>query len=145
MRITHTQAVLLVLVAVSCGGTVGTQEPIPAAWIANLQPKETDSPLTGFASMSILASGQSRANLTISNAIPATSHDWRIRMGSCDDPGQPLGPESAYPRLDVYEDGRASGTATLEQRLANDQKYSISVSRWGDDPVEIACGDFARS
>lgn len=143
---TYFKVVLLIGLVVSCGrGAVGTSEPIPDAWIADIYPFETASPLAGFASMSILPSDETRANLTLNGAVSGTSHPWRVRVGVCGDTGEVVGSEDSYPQLEVFEDGRASATATLSERLTSKQKYSVAVFGWGDDPVEIACGDFVRN
>ena len=150
------QSVLMKRVAFSCllplltgcasGGETDSR-PIPAAWTADVQGMVGTEP-GGFATVTVLPDGETRANLTLRSGTAGGRHPWRIREGRCpggdSEPG-PVGNEVGgaddYPPLEPNEGGNASGTAILGVMLARDAEYHLDVYESEENMSVVACGD----
>jgi hypothetical protein len=121
--------------------------PIPAAWTADVQAMVGTEP-GGFATVTVLPDGETRANLTLRGASAGGSHPWRIREGHCpsgdSEPGavgNEVGGAGDYPPLEPNDSGNASRTAILAIMLARDGEYHIDVYESEENMSVVACGD----
>lgn len=136
----------------SCAsGPETDSRPIPAAWTADVQGMVGTEP-GGFATVTVLPDGETRANLTLRGGTPGGRHPWRIREGRCPSGdseqgavGNEVGGAEAYPPLEPNEGGNASRTAILAIMLARDAEYHLDVYESEENMSVVACGDLQRS
>ncbi|MDX1622951.1 MAG: hypothetical protein R3199_03110 [Gemmatimonadota bacterium] len=141
-------AAAVTAVLAGCGVLGGRQvdrTPVPAAWTAQIA-ATAPTGHSGFATVSIMTTGQTRANVTLSGGAAGGDHPWFIHEGDCSDPGSIMGDEGSYPRLRPNERGNASATATLDVRLDPEEEYAIVV-HGGPENLEtvVGCGPLVRS
>ena len=134
----------LLLTGCASGGSTSDPRPIPAAWTGDVE-AVGDGEQGGFATVTVLPDGGTRANLTLRGGTPEGAHAWHIHAGDCgdepDDSAESVGPADAYPLLEPDSRGNASGTVSLATSLVPDEKYHIDVHRSLDDPTILACGN----
>ena len=147
--------ICLVLILTGCSSAKQDTEldraPIPAAWTADVQGMVGTEP-AGFATITVMPDGGTRANLTLRGGASGGRHAWRIREGRCpagdsepDPVGAEVGGAGDYPVLEPSESGNASGTATLTTRLEPDGEYHLDVYGSEDAESVVACGDLTKS
>lgn len=130
------------LAAGACGGGREVDpEPIPASWIADIAGGE-GSGTRGFVTMSVLPSGQTRVNATLSGVQPEGEYEWSVRQGTCGEDGAAV--DGDYPILRANPNGYASATATLTQALSVDEDYHVEV-RDEAAATPIGCGQLTSS
>lgn len=130
----------LLLTACASGGH-SDPRPIPAAWTGDVE-AVGDHGHSGFATVTLLPDGETRANLTLRGGSTGGRHPWSIRTGKCDeDPGPAIGSASAYPPLEPDERGNASAGAILATVLDPDADYRVDVHQSVDDPTVVGCGE----
>ena len=125
--------------------------PIPAAWTADVQAMVGTEP-GGFATVTVLPDGETRANLTLRGGIAGGRHPWRIREGRCpggdSEPGSvgnEVGGAGDYPPLEPNDSGNASRTAILAIMLPLEREYHLDVYESEENMSVVACGDLQRS
>jgi hypothetical protein len=138
---------LPVLAGCASGGGETDTSPIVAAWTADVEAMGAQGH-SGFATVTVLPDGVTRANLTLRGGSAGGHHPWRIREGLCpsgdSEPapvGAEIGPAEAYPPLEPNEQGNASATAVLNLQLDPDAEYHLDVSQSPDDPEVVGCGN----
>ena len=116
-------------------------------WNATLS---TPSGMTGAVDLhgtaSLVATGpkKSLATVSITNAAPKGVHPWHVYEGSCGDDGAVVGTASAYPPLNVDNDGHASASATLPLELPTSGAYHVVVNASAANmQTVVACGNLA--
>lgn len=124
-------------VALGCAKQERDLRPIEGSWFADVEALGDDGH-SGFAVVSILRDGRTRANVTLTGGSGGGVHPWHVHEGSCD--GPIVGQESAYPALRPDESGNASAVATLEMRLSGDKDYYVNIHESPDDPEIVGCG-----
>lgn len=137
----------LVLAGCASGGGEIDTEPIVAAWTADVEAMGAEGH-SGFATVTVLPDGVTRANLTLRGGSAGGHHPWRIREGLCpsgdSEPsaaGAEIGPAEAYPPLEPNDQGNASATAVLNLQLDPDAEYHVDVHQSPDDPEVVGCGN----
>ncbi len=117
------------------------------AWNATLS---TPGGMTGAVDLhgtaSLAASGQNKsvATVTITNAAPKGVHPWHVYEGQCGDNGAVVGTATAYPPLNVDNDGRATASATLPLALPTSGSYYVAVNASAANmQTVLACGNLA--
>lgn len=135
----------LLLTGCASGGSNSDPRPIAAAWTGDVEPVGDAGP-AGFATVTVLPDGGTRANLTLRGSTAGGKHPWHIHPGHCgDDPEQParsaVGPADSYPLLEPDARGSASGTASIPAVLDRDEEYLVDVHQSLDDPAVVGCGD----
>lgn len=131
------------LAAGACGGG-GREvdpEPIAASWIADIAGGE-GSGTSGFVTMSVLPTGQTRVNATVSGVQPDGEYQWAVRQGTCGEAGAAV--DGEYPVLRANPNGYASATATVTQALSVDEDYHVEV-RDEAAATPIGCGQLTSS
>lgn len=144
-RVTFFIAVV-VLVGCASGGETDTR-PIVAAWTADVEAMGALGH-SGFATVTVLPDGVTRANLTLRGGSAGGHHPWRIREGLCpsgdSEPsavGAEIGPSEAYPPLEPNERGNASATAVLNLQLDPDAEYHVDVYQSSEELEVVGCGN----
>lgn len=121
-----------------CGKQERDPNPIVGAWYADIEGLG-DDPHSGFAVVTILPDGRTRANVTLTGGSGGGAHPWHVHVGSCD--GPVVGDISNYPVLRPDARGNAGAVATLGDRLAADQKYFVNIHRSPGDDSLVGCGE----
>jgi hypothetical protein len=139
---------LLAVFLAACGGgqtLEGESEPFPAVWTAEVQ-AQGEAGHSGFATITLLPGGQTRANTTLSGGSAGGVHPWAIHEGTCDSEGPIVGTADAYPVLTPNELGNASATATLDLTLASDASYALRIFESPEDrETVVGCGELRSS
>jgi hypothetical protein len=82
--------------------------------------------------------------LVLSNASPGGLHPWQAHRGQCGADEGIFGSASDYRTLKVDDNGRASGSATVQIPMPRDGNYYVSVGASEANPTMIvACGNLA--
>jgi hypothetical protein len=79
--------------------------------------------------------------IAIEGAAPSAHHPWGVRLGSCAVPGQQIGPDAAYPELQVSAAGSDSVETRLGASLTLGHTYHVAVRLSAADTSRVACGD----
>jgi predicted small lipoprotein YifL len=88
--------------------------------------------------------GQTRAHVSVSNAVPGGRHPWHVHRGQCGSDQGILGPADAYKPLKVESDGRAVSDAVLSIPLPKSGSYFINVHASASNlKTIVACGNLA--
>lgn len=139
-------SVVLFLTGCATGGETDSR-PIVAAWTADVEAVGAEGH-SGFATVTVMPDGVTRANLTLQGGSAGGNHPWHIREGLCpvgDSEPAPVGAEvgsaAAYPPLEPNERGNASATAVLALQLDPDGDYHVDVYESPDDREVVGCGD----
>lgn len=100
--------------------------------------------LHGTASLASHGEGKSVATVSISNAAPSGSHPWHVYQGKCGDSAVVVGSATAYPMLNVNQQGTATSAATLPLELPTTGTYYVAVNASAKNMETIvACGNLA--
>ena len=82
--------------------------------------------------------------LVLANASPGGMHPWQLHRGQCGTDNGVFGSASDYKTLKVDEQGRASGSATVEAPMPSDGQFFVSVGASDANASTIvACGNLA--
>lgn len=136
----------VVAAAIGCGGggDVDTT-PVPAAWTADIRALG-EAGHSGFATVSIMTTGNTRVNVTLSGGSAGGVHPWHVHAGLCGSGGPIVGDADAYEPLRPDEAGNASATATLDVSLDPEADYYINIHQSPDDlGTIVGCGELVRS
>jgi len=122
---------------------VGQTEPVDVVkWqgflIASV---DTGDPFTGLAAM-VIEEQQTRMGISVDDAPAGITIGWAVLEGSCDAPGERVGPATAYPPVDVSESGTGAAETVLFRRISTTGPYATLVyeNRDGSGRV-LACAD----
>lgn len=140
----------LLVTGCASGGETDSR-PIPGAWSGDIQSLGAEGH-AGFATVTLMPDGETRANVTLRGGSAGGRHPWHIHSGLCSsgdaDPtavGPEVGDPGAYPALEPNDTGNASATAILGVPLDPDAEYHVDVHQSEDDPTVVGCGDLRRS
>lgn len=141
---------LLVVTGCASGGETDSR-PIPGAWSGDIQNLGAEGH-SGFATVTMMPDGETRANVTLRGGSAGGHHPWHIHAGNCpsgDADTASVGPEvgdpSAYPALEPSDAGNASATATLSVPLDPELEYHVDIHQSADDATVVGCGDLRKS
>lgn len=141
---------LLVMAGCASGGETDSR-PIPGAWSGDIQSLGAEGH-AGFATVTLMPDGETRANLTLRGGAAGGHHPWHIHAGQCpsgDADSAAVGPEvgdpGSYPSLEPDDAGYASATATMVVQLDPDAEYHVDIHQSEDDPTVVGCGDLQKS
>lgn len=116
-------------------------EPAPElTWEAALAGSGIYEGVSGAAS--VTSSLQTfQIGIILEGAEPEQSYAWWVATGLCEEPGERVGAEEAYPAIETDAEGSAEAEATVTALLDPQEQYHLSVGFDGEDEVEIvACG-----
>jgi len=75
------------------------------------------------------------------NDTPGAVRTWRVRHGTCKQPGKVFGDSAAYPVIRIGKDGKGVGTVTLRLALPDTGGFHVAVAASPRDSRRAACGD----
>jgi hypothetical protein len=75
------------------------------------------------------------------NDTPGTVRTWRVRHGTCKQPGKVFGDSTAYPVIRIGKGGKGVGTVTLPLALPDTGGFHVVVAASPRDSRHVACGD----
>lgn len=128
------------LVLTGCGGRDVDTRPVAGMWSADVR-AVGDHGHSGFATGSIMVTGATRMNITLTGGSAGGVHPWSVRAGLCGSEGPVVGEEEAYPLLSPNERGNASATATLDVTLDPAAEYHVVLRQSEADDTIVGCGD----
>ncbi len=135
---------LLAILSAACGGggSLDTDtQPVVGAWTAEVSAVGEDGH-SGFATVTILPGGTTRADATLAGGSAGGKHPWVIHEGTCEAEGALVGDSDGYPPLEPNDLGNASATATLAVVLASGEPYALRIYRSPEDRETIVgCGE----
>jgi hypothetical protein len=100
--------------------------------------------MSGTATLVPTRNGGTAVSLVVENATAGGVHPWQVHQGACGADEGVLGPAEAYKPLEVGDDGRASGAATLALPTPVTGRYFVSVQASRANPsLVVACGNLA--
>lgn len=140
----RTLLIAALLVLTGCGGRDVDTRPVAGLWSADVS-AVGEHGHGGFATGSILVSGTTRMNVTLSGGSPGGVHPWAVQTGECGGGGQVVGREDAYPLLRPNQRGNASATAALDVRLDPAGQYHVVIHQSEDDDTIVGCGDLVAT
>jgi hypothetical protein len=87
---------------------------------------------------------ETRAFVSIQNAVPGGEHPWHVHMGQCGNDRGIFGPADAYEPLQVGSNGEAQESAVLQvpEPVAGQYFINVHASRNNMGAI-IACGNLA--
>jgi hypothetical protein len=89
-------------------------------------------------------SGQTRAEVEISNAAPGGVHPWHVHRGRCGQDQGIVGPADAYKPLKVGGDGKADASALLPFPVPTAGSFFVNVhASAANMGAIVACGNLA--
>ncbi len=149
-----TIVVVCVLGSAACGGGRAveidpSQQLAGTRWNATLAtPAElvgaTQVRGSGWMAAKDRESTETRAYITLENAVPGGQHPWHVHMGQCGSDRGIFGPADAYEPLDVKGNGRAESTAELPVPVPVSGQYFVNVhASVNNMRTSIACGNLA--
>ncbi|HET6360694.1 MAG TPA: hypothetical protein VFH11_01395 [Gemmatimonadota bacterium] len=140
----------LLLTGCASGGETDSR-PIAGAWSGDIQSLGAEGH-SGFATVTLMPDGETRANLTLRGGSAGGRHPWHIHAGLCpsgDAEPTAVGPEvgdpGSYPVLEPNDTGNASATAVLAVPLDPGAEYHVDVHQSEDDATVVGCGDLQES
>ncbi|MDX1660629.1 MAG: hypothetical protein R3326_02460 [Gemmatimonadota bacterium] len=122
-----------------CWGREVDTRPVAGLWSADVR-AVGEHGHSGFATGSILVSGATRMNVTLSGGSAGGVHPWAVQAGLCGSEGPVVGREQDYPVLRPNERGNASATATLDVRLDPSADYHVVIHQSDEDHTIVGCG-----
>ncbi|HEU4463625.1 MAG TPA: hypothetical protein VFS53_01135 [Gemmatimonadota bacterium] len=150
MRRVFTFSSFLLFAGCASGGETDSR-PIPGAWSGDIQSLGAEGH-AGFATVTLMPDGETRANITLRGGAAGGRHPWHIHAGLCpsgDAESAAVGPEvgdpQAYPVLEPNDTGNASATAVLGVPLDPDAEYHVDIHQSDEDSSVVGCGDLQRS
>jgi hypothetical protein len=141
----RTAARLAPLTALLAGvvGCSGISEPPEIVTLeADLQPADgVTDPFAGTVAM-VIEERQTQIGIGVRGALEGTRFGWAVRNGSCSGTGDGIGPASAFPSIEVNEDGDGAAETTLFRRIAIEDVYAAEVfAEPAGTGVVLACAD----
>ena len=89
-------------------------------------------------------SGDTRVAIDVSNATPGGIHPWQLHRGQCGSDEGVVGNADQYKSIKISDEGRASGSATLqlETPTTGNDFVSVGASAANTETI-VACGNLA--
>lgn len=104
--------------------------------------------MTGTVTMAPTADGSNTlVTINLANASPGGVHPWEVRSGECGSASSSttFGSRDAYEPLEVDDDGRASQTVTIDERIPSTGRYSAVIhASEANRRTIVACGNLAE-
>ena len=143
-----------VLAAASCGGRQAVEIDPSAQPIQNRWNGTVASPPELAGVSAIRGSGwmgpdeknaeRTRAEISVSNAVPGGKHPWHVHRGRCGADQGIFGPADAYKPMEVDNNGRSSSAAELPLPTPRTGEFFINVHASASNMATIvACGNLA--
>jgi hypothetical protein len=109
---------------------------------AALQPADgVADPVTGNVAM-VIGARQTQIGVSVRGGADGTRLGWAVRNGSCSGTGQRVGPASAFPAIEIEEDGEGEAQTVIFRRIDVDDRYAAEVFDQPDGTGTVqACAD----
>jgi hypothetical protein len=143
----------LALAAGACGGKKVEIDPnselVATRWNAVLStPGQLAGAVqvkgTGWMAADKDDTAETRAFVSIQNAVPGGEHPWHVHLGQCGNDRGIFGPAGAYEPLQVGSNGQAQETAVLSVPPPQGGQYFVNVHASRNNMQTIvACGNLA--
>lgn len=134
----------VVSAALAAGGcrVLGSVDVNVFAWEGELVPVAGEAPHGTVAALT--QNGRTFASIQVTDG-PMGEHvfDWRIRAGSCAEPGAVLGGAATYPPIEHSAPGTTTSEAVFGDTMPDTRSYHAVLSR-SEDGAELACADLQR-
>jgi hypothetical protein len=127
------------------GDDTGTPPPNAREWVANLVALEPGYTLSGTSIVTAFPGEPAfTASIQLEGDVPGSLRPWHVHVGTCGSGGSIVGPDAAYPRLSINNDGFAVVETNVLVALDNGA-YHVNV-HFSDAQFDrlIACGDLIR-
>lgn len=131
------------LALLSACRVLGSVDVSVVAWEGDIIPPDGVAAPSGIAA-ALSQGGITHASIEISGGPEGSAiYQWRIRGGSCADPGALVGGPAQYTDLEHESPGSTTEDAVLSDRMIEDRTYNVVLLR-ADHAAEIACGQLER-
>jgi len=129
----------LILVVVACDTTI----PAPATtfWEGDLLPMAATMNGMNGQVAAISRRVGTDIGIRVAGIERGAAHPWRLRDGTCANPGSVLGPPDSYPNLVQPGGAEVEAEAYVPPRLDADGQYFVEVHASTSDPTPVLCGD----
>ena len=119
-------------------------DPTPSVWEADLAPTSPAGVAGSIAAAT--QAGRTEASILIENAEPATTYDWRINRGTCEEEGTIAGGQAVYPELTTDQNGSGTEETSFAELLQDNGAYAARVllPASGGGGTVVACGELER-
>lgn len=139
-----------ILLVIGCSLDVTRSEPI--LWEGELQSTGATPELNGLVA-AISRDRSTETSIQVTGGEDGDRWIWRLRHGTCEDPGEVVGAPAAFPVLEATAETepdlpgsivKATGETVLAEVLGSSGDYHASVA--GEDATEtiLACGALTR-
>lgn len=152
MNIKKTTALAAMAGLFACGGNQAVQlneaSEVPTTrWHATMNTPPTLAgavQMTGTAWMAEAQDTTTRVQISLENAAPGGHHPWMVQRGRCGADRGLFGDASSYEPLAVDDDGTASASAIVRERVPTSGTYSVAVlASPSNQDLVVACGNLA--
>lgn len=132
-------ALLLMILVVACDTTIPAPET--TLWEGDLRPTATT--MNGMHGQVAAVSRRvgTDVGIRVAGIERNAAHPWRLREGSCANPGSVLGPPDNYPDLVQSGGMEVEAEAYVPPRLDASGQYLVEVQSSTSDPTPVLCGD----
>lgn len=111
-------------------------------WEGELVAEDESETLAGSVA-AVSRNGTTEAAIQISGATADAAYPWGIRRGSCEDPGEMVGAEAAYPPVEADDMGGGGVETVFSATMSGqDEHHAVLESATGADGV-IACAELS--
>lgn len=135
----------LAVLAGGCLDLKGTEPREVIIWEGNLQPLP-ESPMILMGRMSMVAEeALTLMGVGVEAGEEGVRLGWAVREGSCDAPGELVGPSGTFPEFVLGETGTGEAQAFLSRRVQDAQVYAGQVLSDAESGSQIlACANLIR-
>ena len=124
--------------------TTGSEPPEVLLWEGTLIPVQSTSLLSGSVAM-VSNAFTTQIGIGVQNATPQARLGWSVRDGSCQNPGERIGPANAFPPMIVTVDGNATSETMLNRRVTASTFAGALVADPDGSAQVVACAQLART
>lgn len=83
-------------------------------------------PIAGTVAM-VIGERQTQIGIGVRGGVDGTILGWAVRNGSCRESGDRVGPVTAFPDIEIQEDGDGDAETVIFRRLPADEIYAAEV------------------
>lgn len=145
-------ALLLLGVSVPIFGAcnLDVAPPKQVLWEASLEAVDDSATTLSGSAAAVAREDDTEVGVEVIGGQEGDRWVWRLRRGSCDSPGEPIGSAGAYPVLEAEDDPAtpdplpvATGRILLAESLLSDAAYFVRVAAEDSPDRTLLCGNLA--